>query len=207
MKKTFSRIAVCVNCILVLVILFLLTNINYSKDRSKIESKNDTYISYLEANETEEEIEVIEDKKEITNIESSPKVEVEKVPEKTNDNNSYQVLSTVYGKLTGYGYDCYGCTSGRTAAGYDITNGNIYYNDSTYGRVRILSGGPEYPFGTIVRITDYEYSSEPIIAVVLDRGGSVGANRRTLFDLCYETERVVPGTDSYVTFEILRIGY
>ena len=62
-----------------------------------------------------------------------------------------EVLETRVGKLTAYGPDCPGC-SGRVGWGQNVTGGNIYYNDSTYGQLRIVAGDKKYPYGTIVRI-------------------------------------------------------
>lgn len=120
---------------------------------------------------------------------------------------STSVLSTVIGSLTGYGPDCYGCTSNRTASGYYIGEGNITYQDPTYGTVRILSGDKSYPFGTMVRIVNFQGSAEPVLAIVLDRGGSVGFGKNVLFDLAYASEKEVFGVQKNVTFEILRLGY
>ena len=61
------------------------------------------------------------------------------------------ILETRVGKLTAYGPDCPGC-SGRVGWGQNVTGGNIYYNDSTYGQLRIVAGDRKYPYGTIVRI-------------------------------------------------------
>jgi len=113
------------------------------------------------------------------------------------------VLATYNGIITAYGPDCYGCI-GYTASGFDVRN-NIYYNDSTYGTVRIVAADKSLSFGTIVRITNID---EPIIAIVLDRGGAIGFNKKVYFDLLYPSER-----DTYsfgkknATFEILRYGF
>ncbi len=48
------------------------------------------------------------------------------------------VLEAFIGQLTGYGPDCTGC-SGKTSSGQIVTNGNIYYTDAYYGKVRILA--------------------------------------------------------------------
>ena len=121
-----------------------------------------------------------------------------------------KVIETLTGSLVGYGPDCYGCTSNRTASGMYIGEGNIYYNDSTYGKVRIVAGDISYPFGTIVRISNVDlYNDEPFYAVVLDRGGDIGKNNKFLFDLLFtsESDAYSLGTEYNIKFEIMRLGY
>lgn len=130
------------------------------------------------------------------------KVTYNTVPEKV---VSIKVLSTFGGQLTGYGPDCKGC-SGITAYGYDVSNGHIYYEDATYGSIRIVAADKKYTFGTVVRITAPNVSSEPFIAIVLDRGGGI---KGTHLDLLYssESETKVVGRQKNVTYEILRNGW
>lgn len=106
------------------------------------------------------------------------------------------------GKMSGYGPDCVGC-SGYLANGHYVGDGNIYYNDSEYGQVRIVAGDKKYKFGTIVRIND------TTLAIVLDRGGSIGIGKKFMFDLLYASEAEANGNGvSYNTkFEILRNGF
>ena len=115
------------------------------------------------------------------------------------------VLETQIGSLSGYGPDCYGCT-GFLASEIDVRNGNIYYYDSIYGKVRILAGDKSYPFGTIVRVKNSKLDT--FYGIVLDRG-SVGFNGVHMFDLLYasEFEASLDGVYYNTTFEILRYGY
>ncbi len=127
--------------------------------------------------------------------------------------SSYNVIETYVGTLTGYGNDCRGCGN-LTAANYDISN-TIYYDDPEFGRVRIVAAGTvkdddltKLPFYSIVRISNV-INMEPIIAIVLDRGGSVGYGKVTLFDLLFESESLANNTIgkiNNVTFELLRRG-
>lgn len=116
-----------------------------------------------------------------------------------------QGLEVIYGELTGYGPDCVGC-SGKTASGYDVRNGNIYYNDKDFGKVRILAAPSTIPRYSIIRVTAknvYDYS---FLAIVLDKGGKVKNN---IFDLLFETEKETiskVGRKKNVKFEILRYG-
>ena len=118
-----------------------------------------------------------------------------------------EVLETRVGKLTAYGPDCPGC-SGRVGWGQNVTGGNIYYNDSTYGQLRIVAGDKKYPYGTIVRIKNSRAGSD-IMAIILDRGGSVGIGKATMFDLLFTSgsEASSFGTSNNCTFEILRYGF
>ena len=117
------------------------------------------------------------------------------------------ILETRVGKLTAYGPDCPGC-SGRVGWGQNVTGGNIYYNDSTYGQLRIVAGDRKYPYGTIVRIKNSR-AGHDIMAIVLDRGGSVGIGKATMFDLLFTSgsEASSFGTSKNCTFEILRYGF
>ena len=147
--------------------------------------------------------------------------------EEINDNYfmDKEVINSITGILTGYGPDCVGCGNFKTnkvstASGYHIANivdgaiepaFTITYNDSEYGEVRIVAGDSTLPFKTIVRITIP--NNEPIIAIVLDRGSTVGfENCRsqrgclTNFDLLYATEAESLGKTYNVLFEILRMG-
>lgn len=106
------------------------------------------------------------------------------------------------GGMSGYGPDCRGC-SGYLAYGMYVGDGTIYYNDSKYGKVRIVAGDKKYKFGTIVRIND------SMLAIVLDRGGAIGIGKKFLFDLLYasEAEASKKGIMKNAKFEILRNGF
>ena len=115
------------------------------------------------------------------------------------------VIKTYTGPMTAYGPDCIGC-SGITASGYNVLH-NIYYNDKTFGKVRILAADKSLPFGTIIRIHGLKNMDE-ILAIVLDRGSAIGFNKRSYFDLLYQSERE---TETFgcqnATYEVLRFGY
>lgn len=83
------------------------------------------------------------------------------------------------GRLTTYGSDCAGCSRTGTVAcrtesgsSFSLTKNGMYYNDSTYGKVRILAadlGG--FPCGTMILVDNGQI--DPFYAVVLDTGGSM----------------------------------
>ena len=123
-----------------------------------------------------------------------------------------QVLRTEIGNLTGYGADCYGC-SGITASGHNLID-SMYYDDSEFGTVRILAADKEFPFYSIFRVSGIS-GMDPFIAIVLDRGSTVGIENcrslqgcLTMFDLAFATESDpnIIGKTANVTFELLRNG-
>lgn len=127
------------------------------------------------------------------------------IPPQENTSTDYVVLDTVIGNLTGYGPDCYGCTTGKTSTGHNLYE-SIYYNDSEYGSLRILAADYSFPDYSVFRVTIP--GKESFLAIVLDRGGNVGYGKGTLFDLAYATESDpnILGLTYNVTFELLRSG-
>ncbi len=195
-------------------------------------SQDGKYISYLKVDNKEEaevvelpvveevteEKETLEPNKETNTLpkqeekvidtikEEIPKEEVKKETPK----NEEVVIETLIGALVGYGPDCVGCTSNRTASGYYIGEGNIYYDDASYGKVRIVAGDYSYPFGTIVKISNVDYFNDvPFYAIVLDRGGDIGKNKKHLFDLLFakEIDAYPMGKEINIKYEIVRLGY
>lgn len=117
------------------------------------------------------------------------------------------VSASFIGKLTGYGPDCKGCGgSGACSPRQNFKNGNIYFNDDVYGKVRIVAADRSLPCGSIVRIHNISIYKDPIIAVVMDRGGAIKGNH---LDLLFETEKNMQGmyTHHNIQFDILRIGF
>ncbi len=118
-----------------------------------------------------------------------------------------EVLEKVVGKMSAYGPDCRGC-SGKVGSGQVVTNGNIYYDDKTFGKLRILAGDSKYPYGTVVRVVNSKINT-PFYAIVLDRGGNIGLGKKFTFDLLFASEKEASlfGTSTNVTFEVMRYGY
>ena len=119
---------------------------------------------------------------------------------------TYNPIYTFKGELTGYVGDCPLCTGylacpPRT----NVLKEGIYYKDKTYGTVRIVASSRNYPCGTILRFKVNKLSSEPIIAIVLDRG--VGGNTIDLLtdDVNYAIRKV--GRVRNLEFEVLRKGW
>lgn len=109
------------------------------------------------------------------------------------------IKSTSGCRLTHYGYDC--CKTGRTATGYDISK-TQYYNDSTYGKVRIVAMCSKYPLYSIIKIKNYKLGGDTL-AIVLDRGVGCGT-----IDLAVKNEKTASkyGIQNNVQIEILRKG-
>ena len=118
----------------------------------------------------------------------------------------YNPKYTFVGELTGYAGDCKLCTGylacpPRT----NVLKEGIYYTDKTYGKLRIVASSKRYPCGTILRFNVPKLSSEPIMAIVLDRG--VGGN---VIDLLTESESYAikhVGRVRNLEFEVLRQGW
>ena len=102
-------------------------------------------------------------------------------------------------KLTHYGPDCSGC-SGTTASGYNVRN-TIYYNDNTYGKIRVVAM-KDLPLYSVIKIKNYRQSGD-IIAIVLDKPKNYG-----IIDLLVESEKKSSqlGIQNNVQIEILRRG-
>ncbi len=111
------------------------------------------------------------------------------------------------GQMTAYNPICVGCTGEvYCPPRQDVTNGNIYYEDESYGNIRILAADPNIPCGTIVSISNLTFSEEPIIGIVLDRGGAIKGNIMDF--LVSETDDMdIIGRQRGVHYELLRWGW
>lgn len=116
-----------------------------------------------------------------------------------------EALEIVKGSISAYSPYCDGC-AGYVAYGINVAN-NIYYNDKTYGNIRIVAGDSSYPFGTIVRFKNL--NGKDLYAIVLDRGGVIGKGKLRLFDLLFQSEKEAYsfGVAYNVECEILRYGF
>lgn len=111
------------------------------------------------------------------------------------------------GTLTGYGPDCEGCIGKVYCAPWpNVENGNIYYEDKVYGKVRIVAADYAIPCGSIIQISNYRFVDEDIIAIVLDRGRDIVGNT---MDLLHNSEREtkIIGRQYNIKFEVKRWGW
>lgn len=212
---------IVVHVILVLLIgLFSLYSYNTKEIATSLATKSLETEEFLEVDkrvfneessekvETSVENSIVEKESEIV---ESPKVDVsssvpveEIVPQVQETQPVSSGLEVQTGAISSYGPDCVGC-SGTLASGFYAGNGNIYYQDSTYGSVRIVAGDRSYPFGTIVKVSGTPLGD--FNAIVLDRGGGIGFGKRFLFDLLFPSEAEGFGSYWNITFTILRYGY
>lgn len=120
----------------------------------------------------------------------------------------YDPILTFTGELTGYGADCEGC-SGILAC-KPLTNvfeKGIYFEDKEYGTVRIVAASRDYKCGTIVRFNAPKLSDEPIIAVVMDRGGAIQDNKLDLLTESESYSAKYVGRVKNLEVEVLREGW
>ncbi len=110
------------------------------------------------------------------------------------------------GKLTHYGPDCKGCGGTTACKGINVRNGNIYYNDKEYGKVRIVAADRKLPCGSIIKINIDKYDKNGMYAIVLDRGGIIKGAK---IDLLKTSERAKSPvrTVNNASFDIIRLGY
>lgn len=129
-----------------------------------------------------------------TTLTTSKKVSTTKVKKTTQKTT---IKEGTY-KLTHYGWNCKGC-SGSTASGYNVRN-TIYYNDSTYEKLRIVAM-KDLPLYSVIKIKNYD--GRDIYAIVLDRGVGSG-----VIDLLVENESTASklGIRKNIEIEILRSG-
>ena len=112
------------------------------------------------------------------------------------------------GTLTGYGPDCVGC-GGRVGCSpnQDVRNGNMYYTDKQYGKIRIVASDRSIPCGSIIRIDNYKFNNnEPLYAITLDRGSAIVG---MTMDLLYpsEADTEIIGRNYNIMFTIERWGW
>jgi len=234
MKKIVPKLLVISSQILMgaLFLIFTIGNTNrisYRVDSTEIEklskfvyNEEDNIVEVETTSNNKEEI-----KEEVKIVEDIEVTENEEIVEEVTDNYfmNKEIINSYTGILTGYGPDCVGCGNFNTnkvstASGYhiaDIVDGSIQpaftvtYNDSEYGEVRIVAADATIPFNSIVRITIP--NQDPIMAIVLDRGSTVGFENckssrgcLTNFDLLFDAESNAIGKTNNVTFDVLRIG-
>ena len=167
----------------------LQTAVEEKKEETKIEEPKQ------EESKKETETKKVETPKQVVKKETTTKTQTKKTTTQTNQKGT---PAGTY-KITHYGWDC--CKNGVTATGYNVRN-TIYYNDSQYGKVRIVAMHGNMPLYSIIKIKKYKLGGD-IVAIVIDRG--VG---RGTIDLLVENEATASkyGIQKGVSIEILRKG-
>ena len=185
------------------------TSILFKREEKLLNSFDDSIVIPLnEENQEDEKVNDndnnVEVNKEDVKEETSKKEESNSTP-LVPDFSDRVAIETFTGNLTGYGPDCVGC-GGKTSTGYDLTK-NIYYEDIEFGSVIIVAADKYFPFYSIIRISGVP-GMNSFLAIVLDRGGNVGFDKGTLFDLAFSTEKDpnILSLTRNVKFEVLRSG-
>ena len=165
------------------------------------ENKEEVTVEKVE--ETKET--VVEEKEE---VKEEVKQEPQKIylPQNMDYPSDFPVLASESVNISHYGPDCQGCGNGETAAGYNVSNGRLTYQDSTFGTLRIVAADKKYPLGTVIRLSQGDFN---INAIVLDRGGGIGDGKKYQIDLLVESESACSNYSVYygATLQVLRYGY
>ncbi|MGB4626467.1 MAG: hypothetical protein WBI36_01470 [Erysipelotrichaceae bacterium] len=120
-------------------------------------------------------------------------------------NDIYSSKDTYTGYLTGYAANCPLC--GGTLAcmsSLDVLNGNVNYDDATYGNIRIVASSKNLTCGTVIKFQSNNISTEPIVAIVLDRG--VTGTAIDLLTTSEDEARQNIGR-SIITYDVVRKGW
>ena len=176
-----SRIKMTVEFLIVIAVVFTLSKVTYNVSTLSIASNYD--------NDKSVDLEVIR-----------------KSQKELYSQGAFNPLYLFTGELTGYAGDCPLC-SGYLACPprTNVLKSGIYFNDETYGKIRIVASSSNYPCGTILRFKVKRIQDDPIIAIVLDRG--VPGN---VIDLLVENEDYAiknVGRVRNLDFEVLREGW
>lgn len=121
--------------------------------------------------------------------------------------SSAGTVNSFVGKMTMY-YNCPNSSYCRTSAGHDL-KASVYYNDPTYGTVRVLSAATsKFPHGTIIEVTNTPLGT--FYGIVLDTGGSmIAAMQRgeVHIDLAIDAAVERAYTCYNVGYNVKRYGY
>ncbi len=123
---------------------------------------------------------------------------------RTTPSKENKVLATYKGTMSFYQANCKNCT-GYTYSGLDVRDGRIYYEDETYGKVRMIAAGAELPQWSIVSIKNSSLGDEAL-AIVVDRGSHIGLGKTYLIDLLTNSNEKFSGVEKNITIELLRRG-
>ena len=183
---------------LFVIYLFILAIIIVTgKERSKIVTSNVNNVKSVQSNRIVHEY-------------GDTEISKTKLVTNTNDIRKYGMNYKIEfkGTLTGYGPDCPGCLGMvYCSPNPNVQNGNIYYTDATYGKIRILAADYSIPCGSIIRIENYKFvEGNEFVGIVLDRGSAIVG---LTMDLLYPSEKdtVIIGRQRDINFIIERWGW
>jgi len=121
------------------------------------------------------------------------------------------------GTVTGYGPDCYGCSSlgnvsckTRDRKIFSLISDGIYYTDERFGKVRVIAADHrEFPCGTVIEITNATFNKE--YGIVMDTGSAMRNaydNGEILIDIAFEHEADAKySTNRNTSFVVKRWGW
>lgn len=197
MKKFLLKYLLKQKVLVLLFFVFLFFIIGFGNKREAIVTYNLNSVKSIEA------VHIVEKYNSLTKV-IEPTL-YENFKEMVENGASHPV--SFIGTMTGYGPDCVGC-GGKTGCPprQNVQNGNIYFEDQEYGKIRIVATDKSIPCGSIVRISNYKFAKEPIVAIALDRGGAI---KGKTMDLLYasEKETLPVGRQFNIRFDIIRWGW
>lgn len=158
------------------------------------DSRSDVLVNDEEEDNNQE---IVTEKTDNINLEANKE-------EKKQSEEDTSVLDTYTGTMSFYNANCRGCY-GTTAAGININDGKLYYNDEQYGNVRIVAVGKEIPIWSILRIKNSSLGNN-VLAIALDRGSQIGLGKTFLIDMLTNTIENKSGIEKNITVEVLRSG-
>ena len=219
---------VIIKFIRILFVMFIsLFNYNgYNENLENLENNLITVDSYAVNNINDSEIIINNDEIKSKSLISNKKTVIKKI--QVNDKKDKKIITTeksatslgeYKGRLTGYGPDCLGCTGTgnlacrtREKKTFSLVRDGIYYTDSEYGKIRILSAATaKFKCGTIVVVT--KSGGTPFTAIVLDTGGDMRRawnNGTVWMDLAYSSASMASSdglTGKNINFSVQRWGW
>ena len=128
-------------------------------------------------------------------------------------------IEVSYGSTTGYGADCVGCSGTvscftKSGKSHNLISDGIYYNDSKYGKVRIVAAdNSKFSCGTVMEIDNGVI--DPFMAIVMDTGSAMRnawKNGNILIDIAFSYENSLGIHDATnrsgnVKFKVYRNGW
>lgn len=175
----------------VIALLFLIAT---SNDRSTIVASNVNTVKAIESSRV-----VLPIKDEYIENEKSQFFSIEEII--ANQGN----LAEFNGTLNGYSYDCDECSNNLVCLpSTNVSEDNIYYNDMTYGQIRILAADSNIPCGSIIKVSNYD--NQVFYGIVLDRKNNV---QGLIIDLLFNNKKSIVNFEksNNVNFKIERWGF
>ena len=213
-KKNILNI-LCISLIMIFSGIYMIKPIDSQSTTIKTEEKDKSIKSKVILNvqmKRINDVKKVEDDKKIEEEKKKQEEEKEKIEEtkKVEANSQPSIQPSVQARAentlaSGSGrVTYYSLNGGNVACGTKTVNS--LYSDPTYGNVRGLAAGREFPCGTIININGAGMGN--FTGVVIDRGGAIGTGRRNMFDILVNNDSIAYQYGvSYVTYQVLRMGW